>query len=155
MADENENKKTYYLAADGMRLDGKRYRRGDEVELNAEDGDRLVKSGSLVESKDDLQPVDDTAGATAGLAPVAEESSTLAAAQTVDADGEVLPTSFGHPDQVEAAEKAAKEQEEKADATKPAARRRAGDTTVTDTGDTATSDTTATGDKPAARSSRR
>lgn len=131
MADEkNESTKTYVLAADGMRLKGRRYRRGDEVQLPAEQGDRLVESGSLVENKDDL-PDQDTSGApTAGLGDVADESSTLYASQTLEDDGETIkPESFGHPDQVEAAEKEQAEQAAKADATKPAATRRRGATT--------------------------
>lgn len=155
MADEN--KKTYVLAADGLRLDGRRYRRGDEVELDAEQGDRLVESGSLVESKDDLPDVDTSAGATAGLAPVADEASTLYAAQTVDDEGEIKPTSFGHPDRVQEAEEAAKEQEERADATKPAARRRTGDTASQETASTASTSSTSgeQAEQPATRAARR
>jgi hypothetical protein len=137
MADDNGQKKTYVLAADGMRVEGRRYRRGDEVELPAEQGDRLVESGSLVESKDDLpdRPGDvAAAGATAGQHPVADEASTLYAAQTVDDEGEIKPSSFGHPDQVKAAEERQREQDEKADATKPAGRRRTG--AATSTGET-------------------
>lgn len=121
MADEPT--KEYVLAADGLRLDGRRYRRGDTVELPESTGQRLVESGSLVESADDLEDTSDT-GATAGLAPVADQASTLGTGQTLDENGEIKPSSFGHPDQVKAAEDAAAEQERKADATRPAARRR-------------------------------
>src|SRR5688500_9935215 len=130
MADEN--KKTYVLAADSMRLDGRRYRRGDKVELDAEQGDRLVETGSLVEAEDDRPDRDRGTRATAGRGDVAEEKSTLYAAQTVDDDGNVLESSFGHPDRVEEAEKARQEQDAKADATQPAAtRRRTASTTTT------------------------
>jgi hypothetical protein len=120
MADENL--KEYVLLADGLRLEGRRYVKGDTVHLPAETGDRLVESGSLRNPEDpDPEPV--TEGA-AGLAPVAEQASTLYASQTVDDDGNIKATSFGHPDKVAAAEEAAREQEAKADATKPAAARR-------------------------------
>src|SRR5690606_38463190 len=99
MADENT--KTYYLAADGMRCKGRSYRRGDKVELPAEEGDRLVETGSLVENEDDAPARDTSGAATAGLGDVANEASTLYAAQSVDEDGEVKESSFGHPDQVE------------------------------------------------------
>lgn len=147
MADE---KKTYYLAADGMRVQGRRYRRGDKVELSAEQGDRLVESGSLVESESDLEPRDTSAAATAGLAPIADEKSTLYGSQTVDEEGEVLESSFGHPDQVEAAEQRQKEQDEKADATKPAAARRRS-TSTADTSTASTADARDADAKPAAR----
>lgn len=149
MADENESTKTYILAADGLRLDGRRYRRGDKVELPAERGDGLVESGSLVENEDDLQPRDTSGAATAGLADVASESSTLYASQSLDDDGEIKKSSFGHPDRVAEAEEAAKEQEERADATKPAARRRSSTTT------TATSTTSGGEQSKPARTSER
>jgi hypothetical protein len=155
---ENESTKEYVLAADGMRLDGRRYRRGDKVRLPAEQGDRLIESGSLVASDDDLAPRDTTAGATAGLAPVAGEHSTLYGAQTIDDDGEVLPSSFGHPDRVKEAEEAAKEQEDRADATRPAAaRRRTSTTTAADTTSTASGETSGEtgGEKTSTRTARR
>lgn len=123
MADEKT--KQYVLVADGMRHEDRRFQRGDTVELPADVGDRLVESGSLREPGDD-DPQTDPA-ATTGLAPVADEASTTGAAQSVDEDGEIKPESFGHPDQVKAAEEAAAEQERKADAAQPpAARRRRG-----------------------------
>jgi hypothetical protein len=135
MADENTQE--YVLLADGLRLEGRRYVKGDTVHLPAETGDRLVESGSL-RNPEDPDPVPVPEGA-AGFADVAAEKSTLYASQTVDDDGNIKPTSFGHPDKVAAAEEAAEEEEAKADATQPAAtrRRRAA----------ATSEATATGGK--------
>lgn len=130
MADENT--KEYVLAADGMRHEGRRYRRGDTVTLPADVGDRLVESGSLVNSGDDLPD-----RAPAALAPVADEASTLPPAQTIDEDGEPLPSSFGHPDRIAEAEEAAAEQEQRADATQPAptrSRRARSASTATDEG---------------------
>ena len=121
--------KSYVLAADGMRMKGHRYRRGDVVTLPAEDGDRLVKSGSLTEKAVDLPPAltpaqIEQAGARVAFAPVAAEPSTIDAAQSVDENGEIKPSSFGHPDRVAAAEEATTEQVDRADATKPPAARR-------------------------------
>lgn len=118
MADET---KEYVLVADGCQHDGERYRRGDTIRLTDKAGERLLKAGAV--RQPDGDDPEGTPAELAGLGPVAGEASTLGSAQTVTPDDEIKASSFGHPDQVEAAEKEQAEREKRADATKPGARR--------------------------------
>jgi hypothetical protein len=97
----------YVLLSDGARHEGQRYERGDLIRLPRERGEALTASGSVRPAGDEPDAVDDVDLSTLGQSPVAAEASSIGPAQSIDADGEIKPESFAHPDRIEEAEAAA------------------------------------------------